>query len=299
MDPLFITFPLVLFVGVVSSWYDLRRGRVPNVLIFPFFGVGVLVYAIMFFLTDKINPHFVLTTITNLLCALVLAFWMWKKKWWYGGDAKLFVLYALLVPVSIYQNGYIEYFPSLVLLINVFVPFTIWSIGSILSHAKTFPLQPILFAALSIFSLSWLSTFVPSTLAFIAIVLLSNLVPVQLQGVIAVLRFFGDTTVWSKAFALHFFFWTMLLLGVRQFISANAEVFVHRGRAKTGDILAEEVTFNKHKLAKETMLAEKQASKIRHAVLSYDTVPFALCLFLGVLITIVAKGTFIALISFI
>lgn len=299
MELLSFTFPLVFAVGIVSSVYDVRKGIVPNMLIFYSFIAGLVIYSAAFFIArNTINLSFVLVTITNLLSSVALAVLLWKIRWWRGGDAKLFILYSLLIPVSVYSNGYIPYFPSLVLLMNVFIPFTIVSFFFMLRNA-TFPTASILTAAISVFSISWLSYFIPFPAAFLVIIFLSRILPTYFQIVIAVLRPFIDITIWNRAFLFHFIFWTMLLVGVKQFISANADTFVHRISPKEGDIIAEEIIINKRKLPKETVLTKMQANAIHHMVLTYDTVPFALYMFFGVIITLLSNGMFISLISFI
>ncbi|MDI6605604.1 MAG: hypothetical protein QME65_00430, partial [Candidatus Omnitrophota bacterium] len=41
---------------------------------------------------------------------------------WAAGDAKLFIVYTLLIPLDYYSKSYLPYFPSFTLLLNIFIP---------------------------------------------------------------------------------------------------------------------------------------------------------------------------------
>lgn len=47
---------------------------------------------------------------------------MWQLKLWSAGDAKLFAVYAFLIPLHFYSKSYISHFPSFNLLVNLFIP---------------------------------------------------------------------------------------------------------------------------------------------------------------------------------
>ena len=59
--------------------------------------------------------------ILSVFFALFAGFIMWYVGLWTAGDAKLFVAYTAIVPLSVYNYGYIKYFPSMTILINTFV----------------------------------------------------------------------------------------------------------------------------------------------------------------------------------
>jgi hypothetical protein len=64
----------------------------------------------------------------NVWASLIVAIYFWKQNWWGGGDAKLFVCYAALIPLSHYPFGYFSYyFYSFLLLIITFVPAALWT----------------------------------------------------------------------------------------------------------------------------------------------------------------------------
>ena len=56
----------------------------------------------------------------NLVIGLAVAVLLWVMQIWAAGDAKLFALYAFLVPPAVYTRTYMAGFPALPMLVNVF-----------------------------------------------------------------------------------------------------------------------------------------------------------------------------------
>jgi len=62
---------------------------------------------------------------------------MWKFDVWAAGDAKLFIVYSILLPTTFYWKSFFSFFPSFVLMINIFIPIFIYLlISSILYYLK-------------------------------------------------------------------------------------------------------------------------------------------------------------------
>ena len=62
---------------------------------------------------------------------------MWKFNVWAAGDAKLFTVYSILLPMTFYWKSFFFFFPSFVLMINIFIPIFIYLlIGSIIFYLK-------------------------------------------------------------------------------------------------------------------------------------------------------------------
>lgn len=79
-----------------------------------------------FLVVGKISNEYAINVLLNSTSALAVGFLMWYAQIWPAGDAKFFALYAFLLPLEYYNNSYIPIFPSVVLLVNIFVPFLLF-----------------------------------------------------------------------------------------------------------------------------------------------------------------------------
>ena len=144
-DILFL--PIVFFIGLITSYEDIKHGKVKNkwILLGLIWGLAIIFFFVVwyfiaspitrFYYFDIMNlpddspaPVFTVSLaylgriIINAVLALVLSFLMWRSNAWAAGDAKLFFVYSLLIPLKYYWKSYLPYFPSFVLLINIFIP---------------------------------------------------------------------------------------------------------------------------------------------------------------------------------
>jgi Flp pilus assembly protein protease CpaA len=102
----------IVTLGVLTSYEDLRRGRIPNTYV----AAGMLLAA---FLNGPSYPVFFAY---HAVVALLFVFVIWLAGLWTAGDAKLFLAFSMLVPVSAYSQGFLPYFPSFTIFINTFIP---------------------------------------------------------------------------------------------------------------------------------------------------------------------------------
>ena len=108
-------FPL-FFLGAITTYTDLRYGIIKNKHLFyaVFWGLGINLY--LFFTQNTTdNIHLLL----NLVLGLGLSMVLYVTHSWRAGDAKLFMVYCLLVPIG--KNSHIVPFNSLALFTNIFV----------------------------------------------------------------------------------------------------------------------------------------------------------------------------------
>lgn len=117
-------FSFILILGVVTSFEDIRTRKIKNKWIAVSAGFVFLFYAFVFLTDETMRPDIrrdILRDMSiNGFISLCAGYALWKASIWPPGDAKLFFAYALLVPLPLYNNGYLPYFPSLALLINIF-----------------------------------------------------------------------------------------------------------------------------------------------------------------------------------
>ncbi|MBS3054919.1 MAG: prepilin peptidase [Candidatus Aenigmarchaeota archaeon] len=108
----------IIVFGFINSYTDLKYSKIKNVLII----LMILSSAVLNFYLNS----FTYETIINSSISLALGFFLFYLNYWSAGDAKLFFAFSLLVPISVYHFGKVSYFPSISILINAFVPVTIY-----------------------------------------------------------------------------------------------------------------------------------------------------------------------------
>ena len=136
-------FLIPLFViGLICSYTDIKYGKIFNKVIgagilCAFFLYSALFFYNLFFLDQKDSFDYLFRMTLNGLLSFVVGYLIWYFKLWSAGDAKLFTAYAFLLPLKFYSKNYIPYFPSFVLLINLFIPlFLVLICGAFLTWAK-------------------------------------------------------------------------------------------------------------------------------------------------------------------
>lgn len=150
-----ILLPMLFFIGLITSYEDLKSGKVRNkwIRLGLIWGLGIFILLmIWYFIATPISRFFyfeilqrpadspvpvltfhfsfLLKSLANAALAALIGFLMWKFKAWAAGDAKLFIVYSLLMPIFHYQQSYFVVFPSFVLLTNVFLIFLFYLLAS-------------------------------------------------------------------------------------------------------------------------------------------------------------------------
>ena len=112
-------------IGSICSYTDVKYGKIKNKwIVLGLFWVIILYFSLgfysYFYLHQLKNIQNLIEMGINGLIALVVGYILWRFKLWSAGDAKLFALFAFLIPLEFYSKTYFPYFPSFALLINVF-----------------------------------------------------------------------------------------------------------------------------------------------------------------------------------
>ncbi len=115
----------VLLVGAIAAYEDFRSGKIRNKLILFGLGSGFFLLLISV-LTGALPVDIFWQSLLNAFIALFLGYVLWYFDLWAAGDAKLFFVLALLLPLRFYWRGFLPVFPSLVILINAFTPLLIF-----------------------------------------------------------------------------------------------------------------------------------------------------------------------------
>jgi archaeal preflagellin peptidase FlaK len=261
--------PAVLVLGFLTSYTDIKNGKIKNNHLLVALLYGLIVYAfLMFFFAFNgmdVNQEYLIEIVSNSLISLIIGFFMWLGGLWTAGDSKLFFTYSFLVPISLYQYSYVAFFPSIVLMANTFVPVFIAMFFIIIAktnlsqkiHAlkKSFSLKAIANLALSLFALWWVVNLSLSFLgrynsifrllgnnyAFMLIIMFTILLAVDitkgkfyflLLG-IAAFRFSFDYSIYSIQFLSNF----LLIIGILIFLRFFLLELVFLGYTKHVDIV--------------------------------------------------------------
>lgn len=142
---------IILLIGAVAVYEDIHRGKISNRWIKVGLKIGAVLYLILLLLSVRgwlgkgIFGHLFLyyppdhygQIATNIILNILVAYLFWQYRFWSAGDAKLFILFASLLPLEYYTNGLLPWFPSSALLINIFLPvFAFLSVKIILHSLK-------------------------------------------------------------------------------------------------------------------------------------------------------------------
>lgn len=137
MDITYLFFlPAILILGVVTSYTDIKFGKIKNRHILIALAYIPIAYAVIvayyFISAVPVSISYFSDLALNMAIALVFSFAAWHFKVWSAADGKLFFAYSGFVPLMAYSNTYFAYFPSFVLLINTFFPiFLYYAVKSI------------------------------------------------------------------------------------------------------------------------------------------------------------------------
>jgi Flp pilus assembly protein protease CpaA len=132
---LMLFFPTILIIGVLTTFTDLKSKKIYN----QHLGLGAILCLIAIAWAAFFRHEHVLFHIINGLVAFLIGFIMHRSALWRGGDAKLFTLYAFLMPAPAFNHlpfpGVISLFAcsfiaGTVILIPVFIK-------DIIIHHKT------------------------------------------------------------------------------------------------------------------------------------------------------------------
>ena len=116
--------PLIL-IGLLTSYSDIKYGKIKNRQVLIGLAYALILYLFLFVygwgvLRQVTNVKYLGELIINAVVAIVFGYILWYFNLWAAGDAKLFLIYALLIPLEFYAKDYISFFPSASLLIDTF-----------------------------------------------------------------------------------------------------------------------------------------------------------------------------------
>ena len=285
INPLWFFIPGILILGIFTSYTDIKYGKIKNKAI-----LFALIYALLanlfviFIIKMPISNDYIFHSIGNLFSALILGFVMWYIGVWTAGDGKLFLAFAALVPLFVYnEQSFIPYFQSMNILINTFFPVFIFYFFKLLIKTswkekkealkQVLNIKILIGLAVSLFVFLWfdrlvyfligkpMNLFLEIFLIFLIFIFLEKIFSKKIfifLIALAVLRLVFDRTVYSlgflklfiSIFAL-FLFFRMFLLNLGFFsLTMNIEV----KNLKPGMMPAEMIHFERKKYTKRKII---------------------------------------------
>lgn len=126
----FIFLAPMFTIGAIAVYTDIKKNKIPNKLIVSGLICAIVLYTSVFiydrfFVGLQTNLDYMIEVLLNTVAAMIVGYVIWDLRLWSPGDAKLFMVYAALLPLKFYSSSFIKFFPSINLLINLFVPLVI------------------------------------------------------------------------------------------------------------------------------------------------------------------------------
>jgi Flp pilus assembly protein protease CpaA len=240
---LWLLLPAILYLGIVSSYTDIKLGKIRNrdILFSSIYALFVIsAYILYQYFQNKIDYLAAMYIVVNLITALFFGFLLWIAGFWTAGDAKLYTVFALIVSAAFPKPSSLIDFPFVSLTIYSFVPFFLFFAISSLFYIKkediihalkeSVSIQPIILAALSIFVLLWPLTIFPKdfsdpifsfALVFVLYVLLEKITGKWIIYVLLIFsaaRLFFDKRIYSLNFLYVFIIFLVVFVLLRRVV---------------------------------------------------------------------------------
>ena len=308
MDMLIFFLPGILLFGAITSYEDWKFGKIRNKwvlagLIYAF-AMLCIVISLLILSSQPINFGYISDYFINLIISFLLSYALWYSKMWSAGDAKLFTMYAALLPLTVYSRGYIKYFPSFTLLVNTFVPLAIILAGIAVlktdwktkkdAFKKIFNKKMILKLIISFFGIySTIKIIIINTFGInlepIGIILLmmiiysslgyiskrigldkSNMIYYILAILIIILVIFGSNRIFSLETLPYMILYLIAFVIFRYFIielgSIHFSNYISINELKPGMLLDEDVYYKNRKILSKKILTKKDIYIIKKKI---------------------------------
>ena len=238
--------PMILFLGIVTSYEDIKYCKIRNKWIFLAILYSIIVNIILFSM-NSFDTNYLIKFSINCLLSLIVGFVIWHLNLWTAGDAKLFFAFTALIPL--YKPH--SYFFFLTFLSNTFVPIAIFFLlyavfktsyrTKLFNFKKTFNLKAMFNLVIFIFGFVWLVKLIFNllklrsniVLSLIAIFLIYYFIERILKFeafyislLLSIARLVFDNSVYSFKFVREFLILILLFLIIRIFLfSMSSEFF--------------------------------------------------------------------------
>ncbi|MBS1266523.1 MAG: hypothetical protein MAG795_00490 [Candidatus Woesearchaeota archaeon] len=135
-----ISIIISLGLGIITSYEDIKENKIRNKWVGPAILIAIILFIIRIILIkfsgSQVAPGYIKEYLFNSVITFAVGFMIWELKLWNAADAKLFLAYAMLIPFKFYYKGYMNRFPSFVLLTNTFLPYLVFGFSYSLFKIK-------------------------------------------------------------------------------------------------------------------------------------------------------------------
>jgi preflagellin peptidase FlaK len=112
----FISLFMVVLLGALSSYSDIRYKKSYNKTVFTFFLIGLGIQTASIVLDSTIFLH----ALVNIVMTIAVSILFYLLKIWAAGDSKLFISMVMLIPFQIYGINDDAFFPAFYLMEFIF-----------------------------------------------------------------------------------------------------------------------------------------------------------------------------------
>ncbi len=320
----------IILLGIITSYEDIKKNKIRNKIVLSAITIGIILNSISYY-QKAIGTQYLYELITNVLITIIAAFAIWNFGLWSAGDGKLFIAYSVLIPLSFFRIGYQKYFPSITLLINTYIPLLIIMLIYVIVKAKKkdrkkrfkefikgfFDMKKTilsiiyLLAFLWIISLALIKIGVDNYMLMLFLTILIYYIIQRKLGkktlyiaiIIMIIRLATDKSIYSinflKELLMLFIVWKLLYSFLQGALYKLAhDVFSYKistSKLKPGMILSDDINLDIDEEAEG--LTRKQIETIKRSnieeVKISQTMPFAVFMFLGTIITMIVEGNVI------
>ncbi|MDD5005942.1 MAG: prepilin peptidase [Candidatus Omnitrophica bacterium] len=305
----FIFYPLIVFIGATTSYEDFKTFKIRNkwILIGLIYTVSVyLSFSILYGLAVKqiLSPAIGKFSFCfvwnfdkwciNLAISTLVAYLLWHFKMWGAGDAKLFITYAALIPMGQYHRVYFNYyFASFLLLLSIFIPVTIYIfLKAVLYFAKRMDIREIKekirqLTKKHIDSIRIIET-LKILLGFFCFFLLSRIFGQEFNNLVS--RFLTNQYILTLISLIAFRYFSKFFKKESKFIILTFIILIIYFLVKIHDTGARYLVLMGSSLIKSISIMVlfpiiNKIINIYEENTAHKTIPFAIWMFIGVLIT--------------
>jgi hypothetical protein len=308
----FLLLPVLFFIGLVTAYQDFKEGKIRNkwVIFGLVWGVGIyflfLIWALAVPYLSQIFskqfvfilPSYIFKVFINSAIALIVGYLLWYFDLWSAGDAKLFFVFSLLLPLKYSWRTVLPYFPSFVLLINTFIPALLFLISQnlfyFLKSASIFKIMNFWKSNLLKLKTNYRS-FLKTFLGFFLIFMIFQIIKLELkilinnywQGIVFLLITLARKSL-NKVFKKN---WLLILLSLSLifYLSLSCLFYSQPIFSKIALLIKDSFFFMIVFTIISMLISAVEGGQKKH-------LPFAVWMLIGVILTIILQGSLLHLV---